>query len=153
MALNQENHSCMFFNCIRLQFWKYWHLNTHKAQKHTPTPTLMVSVLLAYFVAVNYEMQSWVKLKIYLKEMKILIYILINEALFFKMPFLIILCKLQIKVRYICEICIMDINITMCDPLQQKVPYNPCYKLLIWYEYYLVISVPFSSQKVQHNRM
>ena len=29
----------------------------------------------------------------------------------------------------------------MCDLLHQKVPYGPCYKLLVWYKYYSVISV------------
>ena len=33
-------------------------------------------------------------------------------------------------------------------PLQRKVPYSPCYKLLVWYKYYSVISAQsvFSSQ-------
>ena len=41
---------------------------------------------------------------------------------------------------------------TICDPLQQKVPYGPCYKLLVWYKYYSVKnaqhSAVFSSQEV-----
>ena len=29
----------------------------------------------------------------------------------------------------------------ICDALQQKVLYGPCYKLLVWYKYHSVISV------------
>ena len=31
---------------------------------------------------------------------------------------------------------------TLCDLLKQKVPYHPCYKLLVLYKYYLIISTP-----------
>ena len=33
-----------------------------------------------------------------------------------------------------------------CDRLQQKVPYGPWYKLLVWYEYHSVISMQQSFQ-------
>ena len=39
----------------------------------------------------------------------------------------------------------------ICDALQQKVPYGPCYKLLVWYKYYSVISVQQSFQVKRFN--
>ena len=35
-----------------------------------------------------------------------------------------------------------------CDPLQQKVPYSPCYKLLVWYSVSHNHAAVFSSQEV-----
>ena len=43
----------------------------------------------------------------------------------------------------------------ICDALQLKVPYSPCYKLLVWYQFYSVISTQQSFQvsKDQYSRM
>ena len=37
------------------------------------------------------------------------------------------------------------------DVLQQKIPYGPCYKLMVWYKYYSVISVQFSIRVKRFN--
>ena len=39
----------------------------------------------------------------------------------------------------------------ICDALQQKVPYGPCYKLLVWCQFYSVISVQQSFQVKRFN--
>ena len=47
---------------------------------------------------------------------------------------------------------ILQAFLIICDALQQKVPYGPCYKLLLWYQFYSVTrAAVFSSQEVQYN--
>ena len=41
----------------------------------------------------------------------------------------------------------------ICDTLQQKVPYGPCYELLVWCKYYSVISVQQSFQVKRFNKI
>ena len=40
---------------------------------------------------------------------------------------------------------------TICDALQLKVPYDSCYKLLVWYKYYSVIRAQQSFQVKRFN--
>ena len=51
---------------------------------------------------------------------------------------------------YVCAILLGSLN--KCDALQQKVPYNSCYKLLVLYNMYKYYSVRSTEQSFQVKR-